>query len=203
MEMKFVPISIFIILLTVYFGMYWCVQRTRLSSTAFKLRRNPDDINLKWVETNFHQNQSDIMVITNLDPLRRQLDERFLARNIDSKANLKYIGLFTSSNSSESGSILDHVCAGACEEQFAKKFAQAKRNIKKHFLLIAADSQIADFARLAPKMAPSIFRNIDFTVIKNKKSKNYTDDERILVNFLQKELNGQLTRFNIRNKAKI
>lgn len=201
--MKFVPISIFIILLTVYFGMYWCVQRTRLKSTAFKLRRNPDDINLKWVETNFHQNQSDIMIITNIDQLQRQVEERFLARNIDSKAQLKYIGLLTGSNSTESGSILDHVCMGACEAPFTRKFAQAKRNIKKHFLLIAVDSQIADFARLAPKIAPNIFADIDFTLVKAKKSANYTDNERVLVNFLQKELNGQLTRYNIRNKAKI
>ena len=201
--MKFVPISIFIILLTVYFGMYWSVQRTRLKSTAFKLRRNPDDINLKWVETNFHQNQSDIMIITNIDQLQRQVEERFLAKNIDSKAQLKYIGLFTGSNSTESGSILDHVCMGACEATFTKKFAQAKRNIKKHFLLIAVDSQITDFARLAPKMAPNIFGDIDFTLVKAKKSANYTDNERVLVNFLQKELNGQLTRYNIRNKAKI
>lgn len=211
--MKVITTLILLILLLVYVGMYLWIQRTR----PFKLRRDDnDELNLKWVETNFHQNEDKVKLITDNEHLRRQIDPAFLVDTFHRNNDIKYIGLFhnpyencTSSDEDTClNSLLDQLCEGACDEVAQeRRFAQAKRNIKQFFLLIALDTQGADFVRLAPKIAPHIFTNVKLNesdVLPQRRHKLVNDKhEHALVDFIQKELHGKLSLFNIRNKVKI
>lgn len=97
----------------------------------------------------------------------------------------------------------DLLCRSSCNLSADKKFLEVKRNIKQYFLLAAFTSQYADFARLAPKIAPKIFNDIDFDHEKMLRRKQHVELAREnsgLEDFLQKEINGKLTQFNIRNK---
>ena len=205
MDMKVVTTSILFVLLLVYLGMYLWIQRTR----PFKLRRDDnDELNLKWVETNFHQNEDKIKLITDNEQLQRQVDPTFLVDKFHRDLGFKYIGLFhnncTSDDDDDSTclkSLLDQLCEGACDQAQERRFAQAKRNIKQFFLLIALDTQGADFVRLAPKIAPHIFNNVKLDPIGHDlvNSKH----GHVFVDFIQKEIHGKLSLFNIRNKVQI
>ena len=97
----------------------------------------------------------------------------------------------------------DLVCRTSCNQSADKKFLEVKRNIKQYFLLAAFTSQYADFARLAPKIAPKIFKDIEFDhkkLLRRKQHAEVARENTGLEDFLQKEINGKLTQFNIRNK---
>ena len=153
--------------------------------------------NINWVETNFREDLKKVILVSRNSDLISYFKNinienvSLIHQDVFSEKNgYKYIGLFKHPISAlqdlheklanighcvsyyqGSDSLVKQLCGNTkiCEKTNRESFEQARRNIKKHFILISMIDNYSSFKVMAIKLFPFIFRDIpNITVIKRK-----------------------------------